>query len=165
VVGIKHNNRKENCAESEDVTRDHRCVHLAPSVTSLARTSRLMRRRRSHVDGRRLLAGLGSAASSGLRGRRRLPAQGPRYRSPLDRGTAATTPDRGTSATARRGNGVAATGLGTAATAQGHCRRSPSGSGPPPPAWEPPPPHVEVGEPRPPAEGPPPRALSGNRRR
>jgi hypothetical protein len=37
--------------------------------------------------------------------------------------------DRGTSATARRGNGVAATGLGTAATAQGRCRRSPSGSG------------------------------------
>jgi hypothetical protein len=37
--------------------------------------------------------------------------------------------DRGTSATARRGNGFAATGLGTAATAQGRCRRSPSGSG------------------------------------
>ena len=83
MVGIKHNNRKENCAGSEDVTRDHRCAHLAPSVTSLARTSRLMRRRRySHVDGRRLLAGLGSAASSGLRGHRRLPAQGPRCRSP-----------------------------------------------------------------------------------
>jgi hypothetical protein len=79
VVGIKHNNRKENCAGSEDVTRDHRCAHLVPSVTSLARTSRLMRRRRySHIDGRRLLAGLGSAASSELRGRRRLPAQGPR---------------------------------------------------------------------------------------
>jgi hypothetical protein len=83
VVGIKHNNRKENCAGSEDVTRDHRCVHLGPSVTPLARTSRLMRRRRySHVDGRRLLAGLGSVASSGPRGRRRLPAQGPRCRSP-----------------------------------------------------------------------------------
>ena len=87
MVGIKHNNRKENCAGSEDVTRDHRCAHLAPSVTSLARTSRLMRRRRySHVDGRRLLAGLGSAASSGLRGRRRLPAQGPRCRSPSGSG-------------------------------------------------------------------------------
>jgi hypothetical protein len=129
VVGIKHNNRKENCAGSEDVTRDHRCAHLAPSVTSLARTSRLMRRRRSHVDGRRLLAGLGSAASSGLRGHRRLPHKGPAVARPLDRGTAATTLDRGTSATAHRGNGVAATGLGTAATAQGHCRRSPSGSG------------------------------------
>jgi hypothetical protein len=117
VVGIKHNNRKENYAGSEDVTRDHRCAHLAPSVTSLARTSRLMRRRRySHVDGRRLLAGLGSATTSELRGRRRLPAQGP-------------AADRETSATARRGNGVAATGLGTAATAQGRCRRSPSGSG------------------------------------
>jgi hypothetical protein len=137
VVGIKHNNQKENCAGSEDVTRDHRCAHLAPSVTSLAQTSRLIRcRRYSHVDGRRLLAGLESTASSGLRGRRRLPAQGPCRRSPsgsgsrlTDLGTAATTPDRGTSATARRGNGVAATGLGTTATAQGHCRRSPSGSG------------------------------------
>jgi hypothetical protein len=76
VVGIKHNKRKEKCAGSEDVTRDHRCAHLDPSVTSLARTSRLMRRRRySHVDGRRLLVGLGSAASSGLRGRRRLPTR------------------------------------------------------------------------------------------
>ena len=88
MVGIKHNNRKENCAGSEDVTRDHRCAHLVPSVTPLARTSRLMRRRRySHVDGRRLLAGLGSAASSGLRGRRRLPAQGPRCRSPSGSGS------------------------------------------------------------------------------
>jgi hypothetical protein len=42
-------------------------------MTSLARRSRLMRRHRySHVDGRRLLAGLRSAASSGPRGRRRL---------------------------------------------------------------------------------------------
>jgi hypothetical protein len=77
----------------------------------------MRRRSYSHVDGHRLLAGLGSAASSGLRGRRRLPAQGPRFARPLDRGTAATTPDRGTSATVRRVNGVAATGLGTAATA------------------------------------------------
>ena len=69
MVGIKHNKRKEKCAGSEDVTRDHRCAHLAPSVTSLARTSRLMRRRRySHIDGRRLLAGLRSAASSGASG-------------------------------------------------------------------------------------------------
>jgi hypothetical protein len=45
------------------------------------------------------------------------PHKGPAVARPLDRGTAATTPDRGTSATARRGNGVAATGLGTAATA------------------------------------------------
>jgi hypothetical protein len=84
-------------------------------------------RRYSHVDGLRLLAGLGSATTSGLRGRRRLPAQGPHCRSPsgrgaaaTDLGTAATTPDRETSATARRGNGVATTDLGTAATAQGH---------------------------------------------
>jgi hypothetical protein len=57
------------------------------------------------------------------------PHKGPVVARPLDRGTAATTPDRETSATVRRGNGVAATSLGTAATAQGHCRRSPSGSG------------------------------------
>jgi hypothetical protein len=88
VVSIKHNNRKENCAGSEDVTCDHRCAHLGPSVTPLARRSCLMRRRRySHVDGRRLLAGLGSAASSGSRGRRRLPAQGPRRRSPSGLGS------------------------------------------------------------------------------
>jgi hypothetical protein len=88
VVGIKHNNRKENCAGSEDVTPDHRCAHLGPFVTRLARRSRLMRRRRySHVDGRRLLAGLGSAASSGPRGRRRWPAQGPRCRSPSGSGS------------------------------------------------------------------------------
>jgi hypothetical protein len=106
-------------------------------MTPLARTScRIHRRRYLHVDGRRLLAGLGSVACSGLRRRRRLPTQGPRCRSPsrsgaaaTDLGTAATTQDRGTFATARRGNGVAATGLGTAATAQGHCRRSPSRSG------------------------------------
>jgi hypothetical protein len=57
------------------------------------------------------------------------PHKGPAVTRPLNRGTATTTPDRGTSATARRGNGVAATGLGTAATTQGHSRRSPSGSG------------------------------------
>jgi hypothetical protein len=102
MVGIKHNNR----------------------------TSRLMcRRRDSHVDGRRWLAGLGSAAYSGLRGRRRLPAQGPRYRSPFGSESRHHYSGSRTSATARRGNGVAATALGTAATAQGHCRRSPSGSG------------------------------------
>jgi hypothetical protein len=88
VVGIKHNNRKQNCAGSEDVTRDHRCAHLGPSVTPLARRSCLMRRRRySHVDGSRLLAGLGSASSLGPWGRRRLPAQGPRCRSPSGSGS------------------------------------------------------------------------------
>jgi hypothetical protein len=67
---------------------DHRCAHLAPSMTPLARTSCLMRRRRySHVDGRRLLAGLRSAVSSGPRGRYRLRAQGPRCRSPFGSGS------------------------------------------------------------------------------
>jgi hypothetical protein len=146
VVGIKHNKRKEKYAGSEDVTRDHRCAHLAPSVTSLARTSRLMRRRRySHVDGRRLLAGLGSAASSGLRGHRRLPAQGPRCgsrnlrhrasrkwscghrpgirrRSPS--GSGAATANQGTAATACRGRGATA----TAATGRGPPPRALSGN-------------------------------------
>jgi hypothetical protein len=76
-----------SCAGSEDVTRDQRCTHLTPSVTPLARTSRLMLRRRySHVAGRRLLADLGSAASSGPRGRPRLPAQEPCCRSPSGSG-------------------------------------------------------------------------------
>jgi hypothetical protein len=147
VVGIKHNKRKEKCTGSEDVTRDHRCAHLAPSVTSLARTSRLMRRRRySHVDGVACSPalevppprGFGDAAAC------------------LHKGLAA---DRGTSATTRRGNGVAATGLGIAATTQGRCRRSPSGSGAPPPAWKPPPPHKgAAAAARPLDRGPPPSA-------
>jgi hypothetical protein len=48
-----------------------------------ARTSRLVcRRRYSHIEGRRLLAGRGSAAASGPWERRRLPAQGHYRRSP-----------------------------------------------------------------------------------
>jgi hypothetical protein len=48
-----------------------------------ARTSRLVcRRRYSHIEGRRLLAGRGSAAVSGPRERRCLPAQGHCRRSP-----------------------------------------------------------------------------------
>jgi hypothetical protein len=71
-----------------EVDSSSRLLLRSYSVTPLSRTSRLMRRRRySHVDGRRLLAGLGSAASSGPRGRRRLPAQGPRCRSPSGSGS------------------------------------------------------------------------------
>jgi hypothetical protein len=65
--------------------RDRRCAHLASSVA--ARTSRLVcRRRYSHIEGRRLLAGLGSAAASGPRRRHRLPAQGHCRRSPSGSG-------------------------------------------------------------------------------
>jgi hypothetical protein len=46
----------------------------------------MRRHRYSHVDGRRLLAVLGSAASSELQGHRRLLAQGPRCRSPSGSG-------------------------------------------------------------------------------
>jgi hypothetical protein len=53
-----------------------------------ARTSRPVHRHRySHVEGRCLLAGLGSAAASGPRGRRRLSAQGPLLRSPSGSGS------------------------------------------------------------------------------
>jgi hypothetical protein len=98
-----------------DIARSNIAPHTSPSLA----------RRRASLARRpwkcRLLGGFEDAAAC--------PHKGPAVARPLDRGTAATTPDRGTSATARRGNGVAATGLGTAATAQGHCRRSPSGSG------------------------------------
>ena len=159
MVGIKHNNRKENCAGSEDVTRDHRCAHLAPSVTSLARTSRLMRHRRySHVDGSEDVThdhALGMPPLARTRAPLRIeepppprvevmelrplawepppPHKGAAAARPLDRGP---PPHKGAAAA------------------------RPLDRGPPPPAWEAPPPHVEVGEPR-----PPPRALSGNRRR
>jgi hypothetical protein len=87
----------------------------------------MRRRRYSHVDGRRVLAGLGSAASSGPRDATACSHKGPAVAHPLDQGaaatdlgTAATTPDRGTSATTRRGHGVAATSWGsTAAQALG----------------------------------------------
>jgi hypothetical protein len=74
--------------------RDHRYAHLAPSVTPLARTSRLMRHRRySHVEGRRLLIGLGSVAASGPRGCRRLPTQGSRCRPPSGSGSRRRRPE------------------------------------------------------------------------
>jgi hypothetical protein len=89
------------------------------------------------------------------------PHKDPAVARPLDRGTATTTPDRGTYATARRGNRVAATGLGTAATAQGHCRRSPAGLGTAATTCR----GRGAAATEPPAEGPPPHALSSNRRR
>jgi hypothetical protein len=53
-----------------------------------ARTMRLVRRHHySHVEGRRLLAGLRSATASGPRGCGRLSAQGPRRRLPSGSGS------------------------------------------------------------------------------
>jgi hypothetical protein len=76
----------------------------------------MCRRRYLHVDGRRLLVGLGSAASLGPRDVAACPYKGPAVACPLDRGdAAATTLDRGTSATARRGYGAAAIGWGSTA--------------------------------------------------
>jgi hypothetical protein len=113
VVGIKHNNRKKH--KSKEVVaggrhrrHKHRCMssfgppelrrirrcHVRSSLRAsrtfcdAARTSRLVcRRRYSHIEGRRLLVGLGSAAASGPRGRRRLPAQAHCRRSPSGSGS------------------------------------------------------------------------------
>jgi hypothetical protein len=158
-------------------------MHLAPSVTPLARTSRLMRRcRYSHVDGRRLLAGLRSVASSGLRGRCRLPTQGPRCRSPS--GSGSRRPPNWEPPPLLRIEEplpplVEVMELRSPAWEpppphKGTAVARPLDREPPPPTWEPPPllrieeprpPHVKVGESRPPqplAGGPPPCALSGN---
>jgi hypothetical protein len=122
VVVIKHNNRKENCARIGGC-HARSSLHASRAFRDVARSNITPHasRRYSHVDGRRLLAGLRSVASSGLRRCRRLPAQGPCCRSPSGSGSRRHRP----------GNlrHRASTGLGTAATAQGHCRRSPSGSG------------------------------------
>jgi hypothetical protein len=82
----------------------------------------MRRRRYSHVDGRRLLAGLEVPPPRDLGDAAACPHKGPAVARLLDRGaaatdlgTAATTPDRVTSATARRGHGVAATGWGSTA--------------------------------------------------
>jgi hypothetical protein len=40
-TNVGRHSGRPNCAGSEDVTRDHRCAHLTPSVTPLARTSHL----------------------------------------------------------------------------------------------------------------------------
>jgi hypothetical protein len=154
VVGIKHNNRKENCAGSEDVTCDHRCAHLAPSVTSLARRRESLARRPWKC---RLLGASGTPPLTRTREPLSLALwigqpppllrieepPPPRVEVMELRPPAWEPPPPYKSTTVAR----------------------PLDRGRPPPAWEPPPPHVEVGEPRPPAEGPPPRTLSGNRRR
>jgi hypothetical protein len=113
VVGIKHNNRKTY--KSKEVVsggrrrrHKHRCMssfgppelrriggyHARSSLRAprtfrnAARTSRLVCcRRYSHIEGRRLLAGLGSVAASGPRGRHRLPTQGHCRRSPSGSGS------------------------------------------------------------------------------
>jgi hypothetical protein len=63
-------------------------LRASRAFSDAARTSRLVcRRRYSHIEGRRLLAGLGSAAALGPRGRRLLPAQGHCGRSPSGSGS------------------------------------------------------------------------------
>jgi hypothetical protein len=96
------------------------------------------------------------------------PHKGPAVARPLDRGTAATTPDRGTTPPRVEIMELRPPAWEPPPPHKGTAVARPLDRGPPPPAWEPPPPHVEVWEPRPPqplAGGPPPRALSGNRRR
>jgi hypothetical protein len=118
MVGIKHNNQKKKTAPDRRMSR----------VIIAARISRLPWRR--SLEHRASCVAVATRTSTGV-------ACSPALEVPPPRsfGDAAACPhkgpaaDRGTSATARRGNGVAATGLGTAATAQGRRRRSPSVSG------------------------------------
>jgi hypothetical protein len=83
------------------------CAIVAAHTSRLPwRRSNLVRRRRySQIEGRRLLAGLGSVVA--------YPHKGPAVTRPLDRG--ATANDVGTAATMRWGQGAAV----TAATGRG----------------------------------------------
>jgi hypothetical protein len=149
VVGIKHNNRKENCTGSEDVTRDHRCAHLAPSVTSLTRRwASLARRpwkcRLLRASGTPPLARTRTPLSLALWIREPPPLLQIEEPPPPRVEVMELRPPAWEPPPPHKGTAVA----------------RPLGRGPPPSAWEPPPPHVEVGEPRPPTEGPPPSLMN-----
>jgi hypothetical protein len=135
VVGIKHNNRKENCSGSEDVTRDHRCAHLAPSVTSLARTSAscvAVATRTSSLARRpwkcRLLGASGTPPLARIRAPLRIEEPPPPRVEEMELRPPAWKPPP---------------------PHKGAAAARPLDRGPPPSAWEPLPPHVEVGEPLP----------------
>jgi hypothetical protein len=147
VVGIKHNNRKENtnqrrlslkdvfndistdvcrhsgrpnCAGSEDVMRDRRCAHLAPSVTPLGPHASCVAVATRTSRGATCLPALKVPPPRGPGDTAACPHKGTAVARPLDRGaaavdlgTAASTPDRGTAATARRGRRAATTGRGS----------------------------------------------------
>jgi hypothetical protein len=112
VIDIKHES-KEVVAGGRRRRYKHRCMsslgppelrriggcHARSSLRAphtfrdAARTSRLVcHRRYSHIEGRRLLADRGSAAASGPRERRRLPAQGHCRRSPSRSGSRCRRP-------------------------------------------------------------------------
>jgi hypothetical protein len=117
-----HHSSRPNCAGSEDVTHDRRCAHLEPFVTPLEPPTSCGTVA-THTSGASLARLPWQcrclSLASGPRGCRRLPAPGPRCRSPsrsgsrrhraTDLGTVAATPDRGTAATTRPGRGSAAT--------------------------------------------------------
>ena len=90
--------------------RDRHCAHLAPSVTPLEPHASCVVVATRTSRGAACSPGVEVSPASGPRERRRLPAR------PLDQGaaaadlgTTASTLDRGTAATARRGQGAAPT--------------------------------------------------------
>jgi hypothetical protein len=91
VTGGRRRRHKHRCRPSLGPPELHQIggcharssLHAPRIFCDAARTSCLVRHRRYlHVEGRRLLADLGSVAASGPRGRRRLPVKGPHHRSP-----------------------------------------------------------------------------------
>jgi hypothetical protein len=79
-------------------------LHAPRTFRDATRTSRLVcGRRYSHIEGRRLLTGLGSVAASGPQGRRRLPAQGHCRHSPSGLGSRRRRPGNRRHRTSRSG--------------------------------------------------------------
>jgi hypothetical protein len=114
-----------NCAGSEDVTHDRRCTHLAPSVTSLVPRASCGAIATRMSGSAACSPVLGVPPPRGPRDTAACPHSGPTVARPLDRGaaatnlgTAATTPDRGTTISVHLARGatvVVATGRGSAA--------------------------------------------------
>jgi hypothetical protein len=126
---------RPNCAGSEDVTRDNRCMHLAPSVTPLEPRASCVAVATRTSRGVACSPALEVPSPQGPRDAAACPHKGPTVARPLDRGatatdlgTATTTPDRGTAATARRGEKVAATTAPGWESTAAHALRQPSSS-------------------------------------
>jgi hypothetical protein len=123
--GGRHSGRP-NCVGSDDVTRDHCCMHLAPSMTPLEPRASCGTVASRTLGGAACspalgvpppLTRLGAPGTPQLARtwpRRRLPSESrSRHHHVTDLGIAAATPDRGTAATARLGLGATATGQGS----------------------------------------------------
>jgi hypothetical protein len=101
---------------SEDVTRDRRCAHLAPSVMPLEPRGSCIAVATRTSRGTACSPALAVSPPRGLGDAAACPHKGPAVAHPLNRGaaatdlgTASTTSDRGTAVIARRGQGATAT--------------------------------------------------------